>query len=284
MRSSAVTPLVRGDVHTHIWRDEHLSKEFRTDLERAWPEAANVRVGYEEHAIHAEASARSVVLAFDAPNVGFVVPDDYVATYVATDPSRLIGFCSVDPARPDAHDRLARAVEKLGLRGVKIAPTYQGFDPLGSEAFEFYEDIARRHLPIVWHQGMTFVRRSVLRYAFPCVVDEVALRLPELRIVIAHLGHPWIGECIAVIRKHPNVYADISGLTPRPWQFREALMLAGEYRVANKLLFGTDFPFGTVAGTSAVLRAWADDPVSCEPLREACGAILDTDPLEVLGL
>lgn len=276
--------MVPGDVHTHIWSEEHLSEEFKTDLERAWPKASSLRVGYEEHASHAEPVSRSVVLAFDAPRVGFVVPDDYVSSYVARDPSRLIGFCSVDPARADAHDRLGRAIEELGLRGVKMAPTYQGFDPLASEAFRFYEDIAGRNLPVVWHQGMTFVRRSVLRYAFPHLIDQVALRLPELKIVIAHLGHPWIGECIAVIRKHPNVYADISALTSRPKQFRDALVLAGEYRVANKLLFGTDFPFGTVSETFAMLQGWVDDRASYAPLRETCTAILDTDPLEVLGL
>ena len=30
---------------------------------------------------------------------------------------------------------------------------------------------------------------------------------------MAHLGHPYEGECVVVIRKHPNVYADVSACT-----------------------------------------------------------------------
>ena len=173
---------------------------------------------------------------------------------------------------------------KLGLRGVKLAPTYQGFDPLGPEAYVLYEAIAARGLPTLWHQGVTFVRKSVLAYAYPRQIDEVALRFPEMPIVIAHLGHPWIDECIAVVRKHPSVYADISALVSRPIQLRAGLITAGEYRIADKLFFGTDFPFATIRGTVDVLRGWLDDPASPAVLQETVAAILASTPLETLGL
>ena len=38
------------------------------------------------------------------------------------------------------------------------------------------------------------------------------LGIPNLVFVMAHLGHPWEGETLAVIRKHPNVWADCSAL------------------------------------------------------------------------
>lgn len=46
----------------------------------------------------------------------------------------------------------------------------------------------------------------------PVHFDAVAVDFPELRMVLAHPGHPWEGECIAVIRRHPHVYADLSAL------------------------------------------------------------------------
>src|SRR5204863_2876315 len=177
-----------------------------------------------------------------------------------------------------------RAIDELGLRGVKLAPTYQGFDPLCPEAATLYEAIAERHLPVVWHQGTTFVRRSILAYALPRQIDDVALRFPEIPIVIAHLGHPWIDECIAVVRKHPSVYADVSALAGRPFQFRAALISAGEYGIRDKLLFGTDFPFGTIRGTVDLLTPWRDDPDSPPALRETAAAVLASSPLETLGL
>ena len=275
--------LVAGDVHTHVWRPEHLSDEFKADMRRAWPEAVAVAADYDDHAAHAEDAERSVVLAFDAPHVGFVVPDEYVARYVARDPNRLVGFCSIDPMRRKPQEALDRALD-LGLRGVKLAPTYQGFDPLGPEAFALYEQIAARGLPVLCHQGVTFVRRSVLAYAYPRQLDEVALRFPETPIVIAHLGHPWIDDCVAVVRKHPQVYADVSALISRPMQLRAALILAGEYRIADKLLFGTDFPFARIRDTVEVLEGWRDDPESPPVLRETVEAILASRPLEALGL
>jgi uncharacterized protein len=276
--------LLAGDVHTHVWLPEHLSDEFVADMRRAWPHAAQTAAGYHEHAQHAQDAERSIVLAFDAPHVGFEVPDEFVARYVAQDPARLVGFCSIDPVRRNVRDTLTRAVEEHGLRGVKIAPTYQGFDPLGPEAFALYEAIAERGLPIMCHQGVTFVRRSVLAYALPVQLDEVALRFPETKIVIAHLGHPWIEDCVAVVRKHPSVYADVSALISRPFQLRSALILAGEYGIADKLLFGTDFPFARIRETLDVFQGFLDAPDSPSVLRETVAAILATRPLETLGL
>jgi predicted TIM-barrel fold metal-dependent hydrolase len=60
------------------------------------------------------------------------------------------------------------------------------------------------------------------------------------------MSHPFEAECIVVVRKHENVFTDISALYYRPFQFYHSLMLAQEYGVYNKLLFGTDYPFTTV--------------------------------------
>jgi predicted TIM-barrel fold metal-dependent hydrolase len=57
-----------------------------------------------------------------------------------------------------------------------------------------------------------------------------------------------------LIRKQPNVYADISALYYRPWQYYNALMLAQEYGTGHKLLLGSDYPFTTPADTIAALR------------------------------
>ena len=66
---------------------------------------------------------------------------------------------------------------------------------------------------------------------------------------MAHLAHPYGGECVAVARKHPNVYADISAIHYRPFQFYQSLMLVQEYGIWDKILFGTDYPFTTMNAT-----------------------------------
>ena len=119
----------------------------------------------------------------------------------------------------------------LGLVGCKLGPIYQNVDPLGPEFLRVCEALERLELPMLIHQGTTFARAGSLLQARPILLDEIALRYPELRIVIAHMGHPWFDEAIAVVRRHPHVYADVSALVARRWLLYQALVAAIEYRV-----------------------------------------------------
>ncbi len=244
------------DVHTHVGEHPaHIGEAFAAQAREAWPE---IRLGrtLEEHQREAlDGVDRAVVLAFDAPAAGFVVPNDYVAAYVARDPERLVGFGSVDPSRPDALEELERMAQDLGLRGCKLGPIYQDVDPLGPEFARVCAALERLELPMLIHQGTTFARAGSLLLARPILLDEVALRHPRLRIVIAHLGHPWFEETIQVVRRHPHVYADVSALVSRRWLLYQALVAAVEYGVAHKLLFGTDYPFFTARETIDGLRS-----------------------------
>jgi predicted TIM-barrel fold metal-dependent hydrolase len=230
------------DCHTHVGERSHFSDRFVDDMVRAWGPQANPARSLDEHRAAVAEVDHAIVLAFAAPRIGFDVPNDYVAEYVATDPDKLIGFASVHPEHDGAVAELQRAVGN-GLRGLKLAPTYQGYDPLGPAAWDVYAAAEDLGLPVMWHQGTTFVREAELRYALPIQIDEVAIKHPNLRIVIAHMGHPWIDDALVVVRKHPNVYADVSALYPRPWQLYTGLVSAVEYGVEHKLLYGTDWPF-----------------------------------------
>ena len=68
-----------------------------------------------------------------------------------------------------------------------------------------------------------------MEYARPILLDAVARACPDLVICAAHLGHPWCEELLVVLRKHPNMYADISALHTRPMQLYFALRAAVEY-------------------------------------------------------
>jgi predicted TIM-barrel fold metal-dependent hydrolase len=242
------------DFHTHVGEREHYFGSFASDLQRSWADVRWEGRTLDEHRAAVQNVDRAVVLAFDAPASGFVVPNDYVAEYVAEQPDKLIGFASVDPNRPDAHDRLDQAILGLGLRGVKLGPIYQHFDPTSPAAIEFFQHIERLDVPVLIHQGTTFVRDAPLRHARPWLLDEVATACPDLRMWIAHLGHPWCDETMVVLRKHPNLYADVSALHTRPVQLYQALNAAVEYRVTDKLLLGSDYPFSTIEETLQAVR------------------------------
>ena len=125
-------------------------------------------------------------------------------------------------------------------------PMYAGFRPDGKDLDPLWQYAQDHDLPVLLHTGTTFVAQAPLECTLPRHLDPVATRFPGVKIILAHLSHPYENECVVVIRKHPNVYADISAIHYRPFQLYHSLMLVQEYGVWNKLLFGTDYPFTNI--------------------------------------
>jgi uncharacterized protein len=213
--------------------------------------------------------------------------NDRVADFVGAAPDRRIGFMSVHPDVAGAEDEFERCRTALALKGVKLGPNYQIFDPLGGGAKRIYRLAQEHELPILFHQGASPVREAPLRYAHPLLMDEIATEFPDLRIVMAHMGHPWQRETIVTIRKHPHVYADVSALFYRPWSFYEGLRLAVEWGAFEKLLFGSDFPIATPGETMAGLRN-VNAPIAGTALPPvpltAIEDLIHRNPLPLLGL
>jgi predicted TIM-barrel fold metal-dependent hydrolase len=92
---------------------------------------------------------------------------------------------------------------------------------------------------------------------------------------------------LVTIRKHENVFADVSALHYRPWQLYNSLMLAQEYGVWHKVLFGTDFPFTTVNASIAGIRCLNDMLEGTQLPRlqtDQIEAMIHRDSLTLLGL
>ena len=209
------------------------------------------------------------------------------AAIASRSPDKIIGFMSVHPNDPAVMDEMERCVNDLKLRGMKLGPNYQVFDPLGEEAKRVYGYAERQGLPIVFHQGTSPFPNAPLRYAHPLVMDEVAMAFPDLKIVMAHMGHPWHADCIAVVRKHPNVYADVSGQLYRPWSMYNSLRLAYEWGVMHKLLFASDWPLTTPAENIDALRGFngfARQHHLPEVPDDLFEGIINRDSLSILGL
>lgn len=275
------------DVHSHMADgDLHITDEFKADLGESW-KGTTIDAPPEVHRQAVAAVDAIIVFPLYAPYSGIVVPNEYVADYVRGAGDNVIGFASVDANDADAPDQLEHAAKNLGLRGLKIGPIYQNYDPLGEGALAMFAKAEALGLPVMWHHGTTFVRKAPLKYTQPYQVDEIAIRFPDLKVIVAHMGHPGIGETVSVVRKQPNVYTDISGLYPRPWQYYNALMTAIEYGTADKLLFGTDFPLFTAADTIAGLRninAFVEGTALPRVPEDVIEGIIHRESLTLLGL
>jgi predicted TIM-barrel fold metal-dependent hydrolase len=246
------------DIHSHAWQyPGHFNDDFRRQaiLARGGQEV-DLTVRYEDYRkrLPPGEEVRTVVFGGKAKLSGIWVDDRYIADYVKQDPAHLLGFLSVDPTQPGWEKELRQGHQELGLKGIKLLSMYAGFNPDDRKLDPLYDYAQKNKLPVLLHTGTTFVAQAPLECTLPRRLDDVAVRFPELKLIMAHLSHPYEGECIAVIRKHPNVYADISALHYRPFQLFHSLMLLQEYGVWHKLLFGTDYPFTDVAASVEGIR------------------------------
>jgi len=275
------------DVHSHLFAENHIGPPFATDAARAHAGPVDLSVSWDHYAVTSPADTTTIVVGGKARLSGLWVDDEAVATYVAAHDDRLIGYLSVDPTQPGWQDEMRHGHVDLGLVGIKLMPMYAGFDPAATSLDPLYAYAQDNGLPLLVHTGTTFVSAAPLKWALPIHLDEVASRFPGLRVVLAHLGHPFEGECIAVIRKHEHVYADVSALHYRPFQLWHSLRLVQDYGVWHKLLFGSDFPFTTVDASVAGLRAVAAVPgiPGLDPLdRDEVEKLIHRDALPLLGL
>ncbi len=197
-----------------------------------------------------------IVFGIKARFSGIQADQELIAKFVQQHADRFIGWCSVDPNDPDCADELEHYVNNLGFRGLKVSPIYQNWDPLDARHIRLFKKAEQLGIPVNVHQGTTFVRAAPLRFANPILLEDIAVACPDLRMIISHMGHPWETECITLIRKHPNLYANVSALHYRPWRHWQAFITAYEYGVDHKLIFGSDFPSATpeqlIAGLSKV--------------------------------
>jgi hypothetical protein len=175
--------------------------------------------------------------------------NDEVSELVKRNNRRLIGFASIDPnAGREALMELRRAHHQLGLKGLKLNPALQDFDPTGSQALEIYDEAERLNLPILIHTGLTFSNKFSLKHNQPLVYDDIARKRPGLRICLAHMAWPWVWEAATVAIRNSNIYLDTAGtFAGSPLEhFRQITSIVPprviENLLGDQVMFGSDYP------------------------------------------
>jgi predicted TIM-barrel fold metal-dependent hydrolase len=291
------------DCHTHIWQSPDQLGQL--DLGNVTAAAASLRnrikgftaqkAGWrtvpaadpDHHWAQSGTVDKSIVLGFKSRYLHAEIPNRYVADYVSRFPQKLIGFAGIDPTEQAAVAEVRIAKNDLKLRGITVSPANQDFHPVDSRAMDVYAEAERLGMPILVHPSGHFTEESKLEYGRPYLFDEVARTFPNLRIVIAQLGQPWVDETITLLAKHQHVYADISGLLSRTWQAYNALVSTYQQGVIDKLLFGSDFPYTNA--TDCIESLYSLNQIAQGtnlPVvpRESLRGIVERDTLNLLGL
>jgi uncharacterized protein len=189
---------------------------------------------------------RAVLINYVAPEViGFTSGvNQFVSGYVKADPRRLISCGSLHPRHSTNILADVEQLLRLGIQMIKIHPPHQLLYPndylIGVKELEIiYRAAEANGVPIMFHTGTSVFPGARNKYGDPMYLDDVAVDFPKLKILMAHGGRPlWMDTAFFLLRRHPNVYLDVSGIPPKSLlQYFPRLA-----EVAKKTLFGTDWP------------------------------------------
>lgn len=137
-----------------------------------------------------------------------LVTNEEIASLIAMEPQRFIGFAGVDPLADDACGKLEYAFDELKLKGLKLNLGRLHCYPDDERLEAVYQFCESRRKPIVFHSGLSWEPGCVAKYCRPMEFEEIVQRHPDLKICLAHFGWPWVQETAMLMIKYPNVYAD----------------------------------------------------------------------------
>jgi predicted TIM-barrel fold metal-dependent hydrolase len=187
---------------------------------------------------------------------------DSLALAVALHPDRFVGFFMLDPTRQDAIDYAKRALD-AGLRTICLFPAMHHYSLHDQNVANVFELAASKRggtverVAVFVHCGVLSVgiRKKLglpspfeMRFGNPLDLHGMALKYPDVPIIIPHFGGGMLREALMLADCCPNVYLDTSssnswmrytpGLTLEQ-VFRSALDVLGP----DRLLFGSDSSF-----------------------------------------
>jgi hypothetical protein len=160
-------------------------------------------------------------------------------------PGKLLGFAGVNPlASKDPVADLDRCVNDWGMRGLNLQTCVQGWYANDKRLYPLYSYCQEKRLPVSIHASVNFMTNRKINYGHPLCLDEIACEFQDLTVVANHGGWPWVNEMVAVAWKHPNVFVELGGISPKyiaksgsGW---EPILTYGNSVLQDQILFATD--------------------------------------------
>lgn len=250
------------DMHVHLLEERMYPKKF---LESLYEQKRSVMSEKEFKRYKAEAKAETLIADMDKAGVDVSVclpvdlafaqhdeseisiwkANEYVADAQARYPDRIIGFFGCDPFRPGSVDMLEKGINHLGLRGVKIIPSW--FFPTDERVAPFIQKIEELNVPVLFHSGASDPLPILAKYGSPIHLDDLMLRYPKLKIIAAHISRGWEDLLIQmIVYRLGRIWTEVAGLqfefVSSRWHFLMKIRYAMD-RVPDAILFGSDWPW-----------------------------------------
>jgi len=192
-------------------------------------------------------------------------------TEIASD--RIVPFPSIYPFSADVAGQVRRIAE-AGLKGIKLHPLYQEFEPLDERLMPAYEAIADAGLILLLHSGddLAFVGDH---RCMPATMLEIQKRFPHITMVLSHLGGFWQADDFEEHGLGSDAYIEVSFGIPDGPDEQFTRIVRGH--TPGHVMFGTDSPWNDQKTEIDKLTRALDDPKLVED-------ILWTNAARLLGL
>jgi len=210
------------------------------------------------------AAVFSVAYMFGIPDVAFEnerelvrAENDYVAGEVNRHPTRLVGFCSVNPLAPYALEEVDRCAELESMVGIKLHLANSAADLLDEEHLAVLGDLFSRanELGLALAVHMRTRNPEYGRADAEVFIREVLARSPDVTVQIAHMAG-WGGFDEATASA-VGAFVDLLAVDPEPFEDRLFFDLA-ETVVPPQLASGDPELLAQVAainrGTAETIR------------------------------
>jgi hypothetical protein len=162
-----------------------------------------------------------------------------VAQYLRRYPDRFVGLAGYNPFRiKESLREIEVAVKDHGFRGVYIH--IYGFDiPLSDrKMYPLYAKCVELDVPVSMQVGHV-LEAMPSEHARPIYLDQIACDFPELKMVGAHTGWPWVEELISVCYKWEHIYFGVDAWMPR-YLKPEIIQFIGSRMGQDRALWGTN--------------------------------------------
>jgi uncharacterized protein len=210
-----------------------------------WKEEADVVAEF------AAAGVEAVLVALDLETTTGTPPctNEYVKGMQRRHPDRIIhAWAAVDPFKGEiAIQQAKHAITGLGMLGFHFHPIMGHFAVNDRRLYPLFETINDLKAPVMIDVGTTGMGAGMpgglgakIRHAHPSCIDELAADFPDLKIIAAHPGWPWVDEMTAVALHKGNVFWEMSGWAPK--YFPAQLKVDIRARLQDKVMFGSDYP------------------------------------------
>lgn len=211
---------------------------------------------------------RAGLIQYVSNIIGFTAEtNDFVSRYCRQDPRRLISFGGIHPLLcSDVEKEMTRLLHRLKIRAIKIHPPHQEF---AANAYRnslpalgaIYRICEAERVPVMIHTGTSIFPGARNIYADPIACDDVAVDFPQLQLILAHGGRPiWMETVFFLLRRHKNVWLDISGIPPQ-----SLLQYFPRFEaIGHRAMFGTDWPSPGVKQISENVRRFKELPIPAE--------------------